>query len=85
MSFTEKEFDTIIEALECLPNKNDTRSMLDGLLGAMFCKKGDEEKLEAKMAEGEKQREAEKRRLKEESIILIGKIIQMKREAYPES
>lgn len=37
------------------------------------------------MAEREKWREAEKRRLKEESIILIGKIIQMKREAYPES
>lgn len=82
MKLTEKEFDTIIEALGHLPNKNGANRILTKLTAAMLIK-GDEEskeKIEAEFAEIEAKEAAEAKEAKKMCSIITGKLYMMKDE-----
>ena len=80
MKLTEKEFEMLIEALECLPNKDMGGSILSKLTAAMLFK-GDDEGMAKAKAEIAKREEEEELRRKEERkmcCILTGKLYMMK-------
>lgn len=79
MKLTEKEFETIIEALEHLPNKGDAGSILSQMTAALLCK-DDESKqvMEGKISEINERTNAEKKELKRLSGIITGKLYMMK-------
>ena len=82
MKLTEKEFDTIIEALEHLPNKNSANRILTKLTADMLIK-GDEdskEKIEAEFAEIDAKDAAEAKETKKMCSIITGKLYMMKDE-----
>ena len=86
MKLTEKEFETIIEALEYLPNKNAAGSILAKLAVAALTK-GDEEgkaKAESHLAKIEAEAEAETKEYKKICGIVTGKLYIMKDELVEE-
>ena len=82
MKLTEKEFDTIIEALEHLPNKNDASRILTKLTAAMLIKGNEDsnEKIEAEFAEIDAKEVAEMKDTKKMCSIVTGKLYMMKDE-----
>lgn len=86
MRLTEKEFDTIIEALEQLPNKSQDGKLASILLAKMFFKDDKEamRKAEEELAIQEQKEEAELKALKKRIGILTGKLYMIKDEIVEE-
>lgn len=83
MKLTEKEFDTIIEALEQLPNKSQDGKLASRLMTKLFFK-DDEETMrkaeEEELAIQELKEEADRKALKKRIGILTGKLYMIKDE-----
>ena len=86
MKLTENEFDTIIEALEQLPNKSQDGKLASRLLAKMFFKDDKEamRKAEEELAIQEQKEEAELKALKKRIGILTGKLYMIKDEIVEE-
>ena len=86
MKLTEKEFDTIIEALEQLPNKSQDGKLASRLMAKMFFKDDKEamRKAEEELAIQEQKEEAELKALKKRIGILTGKLYMIKDEIVEE-
>ena len=82
MKLTEKEFDTIIEALEQLPNKSLDGKLASKLMARMLLKDNEEamRKAEEELAIQELKEEAERKALKKHIGILTGKLYMIKDE-----
>ena len=82
MKLTEKEFDTIIEALEHLPNKNGANRILAKLTATMLIKgnEEDKDKIEAEIENMEAKELAEMKDTKKMCSIITGKLYMMKDE-----
>lgn len=82
MKLTEKEFDTIIEALEQLPNKSLDGKLASRLMAKMFFRNDEESmrKAEEELAIQEQKEEAELKALKKRIGILTGKLYMIKDE-----
>ena len=80
MKLTEKEFEMLIEALECLPNKNMGGSILTKLTAAMIFKGDEEGRTKAKEEFAKREAEEERQRKEEKKMccILTGKLYMMK-------
>jgi len=80
IKLTEKEFDTIIEALDNLPSKGDAGKLIGKLLAASLCRDNEEakQKMDIEMANQELKEEAEKKDLKKLAGIITGKLYMMK-------
>lgn len=86
MKLTEKEFDTIIEALEQLPNKSLDGKLASRLMAKMFFRNDKESmrKAEEELAIQEQKEEAELKALKKRIGILTGKLYMIKDEIVEE-
>ena len=86
MRLTEKEFDTIIEALEQLPNKSQDGKLASRLMAKMFFKDDEESmrKAEEEFAIQELKEEADRKALKKHIGILTGKLYMIKNEIVEE-
>jgi hypothetical protein len=86
MKLTEKEFDTIIEALEHLPSRNAAANILTRLAVKAFTQKDEHqrEKAEAKLAELEDKEFAEAKESKKICGIIAGKLYMMKEKLVEE-
>lgn len=86
MKLTEKEFDTIIEALEHLPNKNAASSILAKLTATMLIKGNEENrgKIEAEIENIEAKDAAEAKEAKKMCSIITDKLYMMKDELVEE-
>lgn len=86
MKLTEKEFDTIIEALEQLPNKSQDGKLASRLIAKMFFKDDEEamRKAEEELAIQELKEEADRKALKKRIGILTGKLYMIKDEIVEE-
>lgn len=86
MKLTEKEFDTIIEALEHLPNKNAAANILTRLAVKAYTQKDEHqrEEAEAKLAELEEKERAEAKESKNICGIITGKLYMMKEKLVEE-
>ena len=82
MKLTEKEFDTIIEALEQLPNKSLDGKLASKLMTRMVFSNDKEamRKAEEELAIQELKEEAERKALKKRIGILTGKLYMIKDE-----
>lgn len=80
IKLTEKEFDTIIEALEHLPNKNQDGKLFQKLMVGLICKGNEEAKQKAQeeLAVQEQKEEADRRTAKKQCGIITGKLYMMK-------
>ena len=87
MKRTEKEFDTIIEALEQLPNKSQDGKLASKLMAKMLFKDDEESmrKAEEELAIQELKEEAERKALKKRIGILTGKLYMIKDEITEQS
>ena len=86
MKLTEKEFDTIIEALEQLPNKSLDGKLTSKLIARMIFKNDEEamRKAEDELAIQELKEEADRKALKKRIGILTGKLYMIKDEIVEE-
>ena len=86
MKLTEKEFDTIIEALEHLPRKNAAANILTRLAVKAYTREDEHqrEETEAKLAEIEEKEFAEAKESKKICGIITGKLYMMKDELVEE-
>ena len=86
MKLTDKEFDTIIEALEQLPNKPQDGKLAAKLMARMLLKDDEEalRKAEEELAIQELKEEAERKALKKRIGILTGKLYLIKDELVEE-
>lgn len=86
MKLTEKEFDTIIEALEQLPNKSQDGKLASRLMTKMFFKDDEEamKKAEDQLDIIELKEEADRKALKKRIGILTGKLYMIKDEIVEE-
>lgn len=86
MKLTEKEFDTIIEALEHLPSRNAAANILTRLAVKAFTQKDEHqrEEAEAKLAELEDKEFAEAKESKKICGIIAGKLYMMKEKLVEE-
>ena len=86
MKLTEKEFDTIIEALEQLPNKSQDGKLVSRLMAKMVFKDDEEamRKAEEELAIIELKEEADRKALKKRIGILTGKLYMIKDEIVEE-
>lgn len=86
MKLTEKEFDTIIEALEQLPNKSQDGKFFAKLLGAMLVRDDEQgrQRMEEEMAIADLKMEAERRTEKKRCGIIAGKLYMMKEQIVEE-
>lgn len=86
MKLTEKEFDTIIEALDHLPNKNVANGILAKLTAVMLTKHDEEgrAKIEAEIEEMDAKEAAEAKEAKKMCSIITGKLYMMKDELVEE-
>ena len=82
MKLTEKEFDTIIEALEQLPNKSQDGKLAAKLMAKMLFKDDEEamQKAEDELLLQEMKEEAERKETKKRIGIITGKLYIMKDE-----
>ena len=82
MKLTEKEFDTIIEALEQLPNKSLDGKLTSKLITRVFFRNDEEamRKAEEELAIQELKEEADRKALKKRIGILTGKLYMIKDE-----
>ena len=82
MKLTEKEFDTIIEALEQLPNKSQDGKLASKLMYRMLFKDDEDglKRAEDALAIQELKEETERKLLKKRIGILAGKLYVMKDE-----
>ena len=82
MKLTEKEFDTIIEALEQLPNKSLDGKLTSKLMTKIFFRNDEEamRKAEEELAIQELKEEADRKALKKSIGILTGKLYMIKDE-----
>ena len=80
MKLTEKEFDTLIEALEHLPHKNVGSSILTKLTAAMIFRDDEDarSKAKAEIAKKEAEEELEQKENKKMCGIITGKLYMMK-------
>ena len=80
MKLTDKEFETLIEALENLPNKGEAPRLLARLLAHSLCKNNEKEKqeLDIEIANQDLKEAEEKKALKKLSGVSIGKLYMMK-------
>lgn len=82
LELTEKDFQMLVDGLDCLPNKDMASDMMEGLLVGMLKKDGDSPQLtdfEKKRAAEKLKKERDKESLKEEIKILQGKLLMFKR------
>ena len=86
MKLTEKEFDTIIEALEHLPSWNAAANILTRLAVKAYTQKDEHqrEEAEAKLAELEDKEFAEAKESKKICGIIAGKLYMMKEKLVEE-
>lgn len=86
MRLTEKEFDTIIEALEQLPNKSLDGKLTSKLMARMIFRNDEEamRKAEEELAIQELKEEADRKALKKRIGILTGKLYMIKDEIVEE-
>ena len=86
MKLTENEFDTIIEALEHLPNKNAAANIITRLAVRAYTQKDkhQREEAEAKLAEIEAKDSAEAKDIKKTCGIIAGKLYMMKEKLVEE-
>ena len=86
MKLTEKEFDTIIEALEQLPNKSQDGKLASKLMARMLLKDDEEamRRAEDEFAIQELKEEADRKALKKRIGILTGKLYMIKDEIVEE-
>ena len=82
MKLTEREFDTIIEALEQLPNKSQDGKLASKLVTRMLFKDDEDglKRAEDELAIQELKEETERKLLKNRIGILAGKLYMMKDE-----
>lgn len=82
MKLTEREFDTIIEALEQLPNKSQDGKLASKLVARMLFKDDEDglKRAEDELAIQELKEETERKLLKKRIGILAGKLYMMKDE-----
>ena len=82
MKLTEREFDTIIEALEQLPNKSQDEKLAQKLMARMLFKDDEDgpKRAEDELAIQELKEETERKLLKNRIGILTGKLYMMKDE-----
>lgn len=82
MKLTEREFDTIIEALEHLPNKSQDGKLASKLMDRMLFKDDEDglKRAEDELAIQELKEETERKLLKKRIGILAGKLYMMKDE-----
>lgn len=82
VKLTEKEFDTIIEALEQLPNKNNDGRLARRLMLSMMCENSTEakEKAQEQLAIQELKEDAELKERKKKCGMITGKLYMMKNE-----
>ena len=82
MKLTEREFDTIIEALEQLPNKSQDGKLASKLVTRMLFKDDEDglKRAEDELAIQELKEETERKLLKKPIGILAGKLYMMKDE-----
>lgn len=80
IKLTEKEFDTIIEALEHLPNKNQDGKLFQKLMVGLVCRDNEEAKQKAQeeLAVQELKEESDRRIAKKQCGIITGKLYMMK-------
>ena len=86
MKLTEKEFDTIIEALEQLPSKSQDGKLASKIMAKILFKDDEEamRKAEEELAIQELKEEADRKALKKRIGILTGKLYMMKDELVEE-
>ena len=86
MKLTEKEFDTIIEALEHLPSRNAAANILTRLAVKAYTREDEHqrEEAEAKLAELEEKERAEAKESKKICGIIPGKLYMMKEKLVEE-
>ena len=86
MKLTEKEFDTIIEALEHLPSKNAAANILTRLAVKAYTREDEHlrEKAETELAKIEEKERAEAKESKTICGIITGKLYMMKDELVEE-
>lgn len=86
MKLTEKEFETIIEALEHLPSRNAAANILTRLAVNAYTQKDEHqrEEAEAKLAELEEKERAEAKESKKICGIITGKLYMMKEKLVEE-
>ena len=86
MKLTEKEFDTIIEALEQLPSKSQDGKLTSRIMAKILFKDDEEamRKAEEELAIQELKEEADRKALKKRIGILTGKLYMMKDELVEE-
>ena len=82
MKLTEKEFDTIIEALEQLPNNSQYGNLVSKLMTRLIFRNDEEamRKAEEELAIQELKEEADRKALKKRIGILTGKLYMIKDE-----
>ena len=81
LNLTEKDFELIVDGLDCLPNKNSTGELMSGLLGSMLLKDDTDAKIKFEREQKERQIKADRQKqlLTEEIRILQGKLLMLKR------
>jgi hypothetical protein len=82
LELTDRDFQLLIDALDCLPEKHQAGEMLTDLFVGMIKKDGDADKFdefERKRATDKLKKEREKEVLKEDIRILQGKLLMFKR------
>lgn len=80
IKLTEKEFDTIIEALEQLPNKSQDGKLFSKLMAGLLLKDNEEakQKAEEEFDVQELQEEANRKLCKKKCGIITGKLYMMR-------
>lgn len=82
LELSERDFQLLVEALDCLPEKNQGAEIMTELFVGMMKKDGENERFdefERKRATDKLKKEREKEALKEDIRILQGKLLMFKR------
>jgi hypothetical protein len=82
LELTEKDFQMLVDGLDCLPNKDQMGDMLEGLMVGLIKKDGESQQLtdfEKKRAAEKAKKEREREAQKEDIKILQGKLLMFKR------